>query len=81
MQHYQEDYYEIGKSNKHSIYSCFTNQNIPENNEDDNEDTNEITAMESDITENAIGKAYSLVNTSLSQLCECYYRPKPPHFY
>ena len=35
--------------------------------------------MESEITENAIGIAYSLVNTCLSQLCECYYIAKPPH--
>lgn len=39
----------------------------------DNTETNdEDTAMESDISERAIGIAYSLVNTCLSQLCECY---------
>ena len=41
---------------------------------DDTETANEETAMESDITEHAIGITYSLVNTCLSQLCECYYR-------
>ena len=39
---------------------------------DNTETNNEDTAMESEITEHAIGIAYSLVNTCLSQLCECY---------
>lgn len=47
-------------------------QNATNGSQDDIETANEETAMESDVTERAIGIAYSLVNTCLSQLCECY---------
>jgi len=41
---------------------------------DDTEATNEGTATESDISAHAIGIAYSLVNTCLSQLCKYFYK-------
>ena len=46
-------------------------QDTTDGTQDDNTAANEETAMESDITERAIRIAYSLVNTCLSQLCEC----------
>ena len=45
-------------------------QDTTDGTQDVNTAANE-TAMESDITESAIRIAYSLVNTCLSQLCEC----------